>query len=314
MSKQLELSVLERELQQTPPNPVTLRQAEKSLRRILPGRIQITVDELRKQIYLLARQLSGSAVDQADLNKAIEILTSQLREGNATADEVDETTIRNAFRTIASNHVDIAQVALLRNQLSLPNYLSRVRSDFLIHESYRSFTIPIEFRKCTDNTSIAGIGEFKVDLSLEIPPSSSESFLRICADGKGMIDVTAQRSKATVCATIKPRINGSQGVHLRVKDISADQPCLKAALNTNLTGGNIDGILGRSRLVQNVVQRAVQKKLTDNDPALAKQIEMTVASRVEEEAYQLAYRINGLIRHGVWDRSTSRPKSKFRTI
>jgi hypothetical protein len=42
--------------------------------------------------------------------------------------------------------------------------------------------------------------------------------------------------------------------------------------------------------------------LAGNDPAVARQIERAIAPRVEEEAASLAYRINGLVQWGVWDR------------
>lgn len=302
LSKQLHLQELAQELGQANPNPDKLRKIEDSLRRILPGAIQKKVDELRMQIQLLARQLYCSAEDQSDLHKAIAVLKNYRRDGHSTTSSVNEYNIRNAFHTLADKHIDISHVALIRDHLSLPNYLSRVRSDFLIRESKSSFSIPIDFKTCADNTSIFGTGQFQVDLSLEIPSSYSESFLRICANGKGVINVSARRSKAQVCATIEPRISGSQGVHLRTKEIAADQPSLKASLKTDLIGVSLDGILGRSRLIQNVAKRVIQEKLTENDPILASQIEERVASRVEEEAYQLAYRVNGLIRHGVWDR------------
>lgn len=302
LSKELLLDELAQELKLESPNADKLRQIEGSLRRILPGHVQKTVDELRNRIRLLSRQISYAAEDRPDFHNALEVLTHYLRDTSSTLSEWEETKIRNAFHTLADQHIDIDRVALLRNHLSQPNYLSRVRSEFLIRESKQSFAIPIEFCKSIDNTTIAGDGNFQVHLALEIPPSHSDSFLRLHANGKGFINVTAQRTKAQVCATIEPKINGSQGVHLRVKDISADPPWVKAALQTNLTGVNIDGILGKSRIVQNVAKRAVQKKLSDNDTALAAQIEKTVASRVEEEAYQLAYKINGVIRHGVWDR------------
>lgn len=67
----------------------------------------------------------------------------------------------------------------------------------------------------------------------------------------------------------------------------------------------MDGLLGRCTLIEKIASQAVQKRLTANDTSLSEQIERTVRARVEDEGFELAYRVNGLIRHGLWDRIAS---------
>jgi hypothetical protein len=305
LTKELQLDELASELRSEHPNPSALRSVERALRRLLPGKVQRTVNELRTNTAALARQVSSTPLHLDEARRAIEVVNDHFRDAQLHRTIDGEIALRAAFSTLAELHPSAADIGALRGKLSLPNYSSLIKKDFLIRESKRSFSLPIHFQKCQDNTLITGDGKFQVNLSLELPPSIGENLLRIHALGTGQINASADRSKVHVKARISPEIKGIQGVHLRPSEISGDTPIVDARLNTNLTGLSMDGLIGHSRLIRNVASRAVQKGLSANDPLLSEQIERTVSERVEEEGYQLAYRINGLLRNSLWDRIAS---------
>jgi hypothetical protein len=202
-------------------------------------------------------------------------------------------------------HPSVEDLETLRKRLSFANYSSLIKKDFLTTLANRSFELPVHFREHQASTAIVGDGKFKVALSLGLPLSIGESRLVVFAKGTGQIDVSADRGRAHVRARIFPSIKGAQGLSIRADQVAGDSPHVAARLRTHLSSVQLDGLLGRCGLIERVAARAVQKKLSESDQSLADQIERSVQARVEEEGFDLAYRINGLLRLGVWDRIQS---------
>jgi hypothetical protein len=131
--------------------------------------------------------------------------------------------------------------------------------------------------------------------------SRGENLLLVHARGTGAIAATADRRRVHVRATAAPTLECTQEVHILPRTIEGDTPRVNAEFRTRLTGVGIDGLLGECRLARRVAGRAIQDALAANDPRVAATIEKEVGERVREEGIKLAYRVNGLLQHAMWD-------------
>ena len=305
LNRELQLPWLASELRYDLPDLQALKSIERSLHRILPGKAQRTNDELRHCVAKFARQLSLSQDGMDIANHSIAKIRDHFQNQQLRQTPTGEKELRTAFAELATRHPAPNDIDKLRKALSVANYSSLIKKEFLKTISQRSFELPVHFRECKDGTSIVGDGKFRVALSLELPPSIGENQMLVCATGTGHIEVAADRNCIHVCAHLTPRIQGQQSLHIRPFQITADSPNVAALLSTQLTRIKIDGLLGRLRLAQNLASRAIQRRLAENEKSVSDQIERTVRDRVEQEAFDLAYRINGLIQKGIWDRIQS---------
>jgi hypothetical protein len=305
LSQELQLARLSSELHQETPDLQSLKDIEKSLRRILPGKVQRTSDELRHSVAKLIKQLSLSPAEIDIAKQSIATIRLHFQNEQLRQTRTGERELRNAFAELSARHPSSRDIDALHKSLSFANYSSLIKKEFLTTLSQRSFELPVHFRDCKDGTSIVGEGKFKVALSLELPSSIGENQMLICATGTGQIGVAADRNRIHVCAQLTPQIQGQQSLHIRPSQIVADSPHVAAQLRTQVTQVKVNGLLGCLRITENVATRAIQSRLTANEKSVSDQIERKVQERVEEEAFDMAYRINGLIQHGIWDRIQS---------
>lgn len=302
LNNELQIDRLASELQKDLPDATFLNRMERSLRRILPGRVQRTTDELRAKVANLAKLLSLTPAGLDMARQSIATIRDHLQNEQLRQTRIGDSELRQAFVELVSRHPSVLDIATLGTSIAGANYSSLIKKEFLTSMSQRSFELPIHLRECKDGTSVGGDGKMHIALSLELPTSNGEIRMIVNATGTGKIDVSADRKRIHACAQLSTQIQGQQSLHIRPSQISGDSPVINAHLSTQLTQVKMDGLLGRLRLSEKVVSRAIQSRLEANDKSVSDQIERTVQKRVEDEGYDLAYRINGLIQHGVWDR------------
>ena len=301
---ELELDWLDAELARDPPAAAPLATLERTLRKILPGRAQEPLDRLRLHVGRLARLARRSEEGPAAADAARAALDLHLaapRGGSPVADG----DLRDALAALASVAADDAserEVRRLRERLSTANFSVLLARDYVQSISKRTFTQPVEFRETREGTALEGRGSVSVAISVRVPESAGENRLVVEALGTGRIDATADRRRVHVAARAVPRVTGSDTVRLTPRTVVVDPPQVAARFSTGVQAVQVGGLVGRCRLVQRIARRAAQEALSGNDPAVAREIERTVATRVEEEAAALAYRINGLLQWGVWER------------
>jgi hypothetical protein len=301
---ELELDWLAAELARDLPDSAPLASLERSLRKVLPGRAQEPLDRLRLQVGRLAR-LARQA-EEGPAATAAARATLDLHLGSPRgASPVTDDDLRGAFAAVAAVAADEAsesELRALRQRLSAPNVSVLLARDYVQSISKRTFTQPVEFQELAEGTAIKGRGEVSVAISVRVPESAGENRLVVEAIGTGRIDATADRRRVHVAARAVPQVTGSDTVRLTPRRVVVEPPQVAARFSTRVQDVQVAGLIGRCRLVQRIARGAAQEALSGNDPAVARQIERTVATRVEEEAAVLASRINGLLQWAVWER------------
>jgi hypothetical protein len=301
---ELELDWAAAEIARDPPDVSALERLERSLRRILPGRAQESLDRLRGRVGRLAGLARRTEQGMAEALAARAALETHLGHPSGASPVTDEA-VRAAFAALASVVADEPgerELRRLRERLSSANFSVLLKREFVAAIARREFTQPVEFHERQAGTAIAGTGHVRVAISASVPESRGENRLVVHAEGDGRIAATADRRRVHVAATAVPRVSGSDTVRLTPMRVVVEPPAVAARFTTRVSGLKVDGLVGRCRIVQGIARRAAQETLAGNDPAVASRIERTVAERVEEEATTLATKLNGLLQWGVWDR------------
>jgi len=301
---ELELDWLDAELARHPPEAGPLASLERTLRTVLPGRAQELVDRLRLHVgrlARLARRVEEGPAAAVAARATLDLHLAAPRGGSPVADG----DLRHAFAAlaaVAADDVSEREVRRLRERLSAPNVSVLLARDYVQSISQRTFTQPVEFQEQREGTALKGRGSVSVVISVRVPESVGENRLVVEALGTGRIDATADRRRVNVAARAVPQLTGSDIVRLTPRAVVVESPQVAARFTTRVQAVQVGGLVGRCRLVRRIARRAAQEALAANDPAVAREIERTVATRVEEEAAVLAFRINGLLQWGVWER------------
>ena len=301
---ELELDWVEAEIARDPPDASALERLERSLRRILPGRAQESLDRLRVRVGRLARSARRAEQGPAPVLAARAALETHLGHPPGASPVTDEEVCAAfaALAAVAADEPSEAELRRLRERLSSANLSVLLKREFVAAIARREFSQPVEFRERQAGTAIAGTGHVSVAISASVPESRGENLLVVHAVGDGRIAATADRRRVHVAATAAPHVSGSDTVRLTPTRVVVEPPAVVARFTTRVSGLKVDGLVGRCRIVQGIARRSAQEALAGNDPAVASRIERTVAERVEEEATALATKINGLLQWGVWDR------------
>lgn len=297
LAEELGLDVLTAELARPASDPAVLERCEKRLRRVLAGGIQAPVNRLRTSVGRLARQVRMATTGAEAARESIRVLALA-----ASAEHGDDEAVRRAFHTLAAYSPARDDLARLRRQLSLPNGSTTVSAAFVAAVSRKSFDQPVHFQTDRDGTRITGRGNVTVSLHATAPPSATANRLTLHAGGAGSIEASADRRRVHVRAAASPTIAGSIDVDLRADRIAAASPSVHADFRTQLQGLRIDGLLGRCGLVRRIASDAIGRALSSGDATVARKIESELAKRIDEEAHELAYRINGLLHQALWER------------
>lgn len=302
LAPELQLDRLAAALDAATPDPAALDDIERSLRRSVAGDAGKLVDRLRTAVARFARlaRLATAPLDEG--RQSLDTLVRHLADPGLRTAARGEGELRDAFAALAALVPDEQVMASLRRRLSVPNMAVFVGHGFVESASRRQFTVPVAARERREGTLISGTGAVRVDLSATLPLAEGASVVRMHASGTGRIDATADRRRAHVRARATPDVTGVDDVRILWDRVVGGEPAVEARFHTRLTGVRIDGLVGRCRLVQRIAGRAIQDRLAANDPAVSRRIEGEVGARVKEESLDLAYRINGMLKWGVWDR------------
>jgi hypothetical protein len=301
---ELELDWLAAELARDPPESAPLASLERTLRKILPGRAREPLDRLRQQVgrlARLARRVEEGPAAAAAARAVLDLHLGSQRGASAVADD-DLRSGFAALAAVAADDVTASELRALRDRLSSPNVSVLLKRDYVQSISKRTFTQPVAFQETREGTAIKGRGEVSVAISVRVPESAGENRLVVEALGTGRIDATADGRRVHVAARAVPQVTGSDTVRLTPRTVVVEPPQVAARFSTRVQSVQVAGLVGRCRLVQRIARRAAQEALSGNDPAVARDIERTVATRVEDESAALATRINGLLQWGVWER------------
>jgi hypothetical protein len=305
LRKEWELDAIGESLQQAPLDWRTLQAQEASLRRFAPGSLQAELDHLRASLRRLTR-LENLAVQTPEV---VEQQLEQLMRYAALPTEKilpgEEREIRALFETVCSALPDEADIQRLHRQLSRPNSYLWIDRDTVLKATPTSFSIPIRFATCEQGASIVASGTLHAKLSFSFPPRGDEIALRACIEGNGCVDVRGDRNRLHVQTQLLPRIVAAETARLRSTGIQADSPQVHVDIRSQATRVNLDGLLGKLRLVENLAGRVVTRLLKENEPKISKQLEEAIQKRADEEVQDGIYRIQSLLKSGVWDRVES---------
>lgn len=299
---ELELDELAAELQRDDPDDAALRRIERSLRRILPGAVQHSVNALRNSVTRLARlnRLTGKNLENGD--RALATIEAHLRDEGLRSSRDGESELREAYAIVSDLLPSSAAVETLQCRLSTANYTTFLSRDFVSAIARQHFDQPVHLRSYQQGALISANGAIRITLSATAPESDGENRLLLHAVGTGHIDATADRRRIHVRAAASPSVDGSQLLRILPTRVNPADPTVTVGFHTRLSGVSLDGPLGGCRLAKRLAGRAIQDRLTESDRTVAQTIETSVRDRVREEGISLAYRVNGLLNYAVWDR------------
>ncbi len=302
LDDELALDRLDAELQRDRPDEAELRRIERSLFRILPGKIQASVNDLRVSVARLARmvRLTGGNVEAA--KKALITIEMHLHDDRLRSSRDGESAVRQAYAQVADLLPSAAVVETIQRRLSTANSTSFLSGEFVTAISRQHFDQPVNFRERRQGATIAGRGDIRVTLSATAPESDGENRLLLHAVGAGHVAASADQRRIHVRAGASPSVDGVQPLRILPSRVVADAPAVTADFHTRLSGICLDGWLGQCGLARRVAGHAIQDRLIVNDRIVAHAIEKSVGERVREEGLRLAYRVNGLLQYAAWDR------------
>jgi hypothetical protein len=305
LRKEWELDAIGEVLQQAPLDWQTLQAREGSLRRFAPGSLQSELDRLRAALRRLSRLENLAGQTPAVVGQQLAQLRHYAAIPAETLSASEEREIRTLYAAVCSALPDEADIQRLHRQLSRPNSYLWIDRETILKATQTSFSVPIQFATCEQGASITASGTLQARLSFSLPPRGDEIALRACIEGHGCVDVRGDRNRLHVQTQLLPRIVAAETAHLRPTGIHADSPQVHIDIRSQATRVNLDGLLGRLRLVENLAGRVVTRLLKENEPKISKQLEETIQKRADEEVQDGTYRIQALLKSGVWDRVES---------
>ena len=302
LDAELELDLLAAELQRDDPDDAALRRIERSLRRILPGAVQQSVNALRASVTRLARMNRLKDKNLEIGERALATIEAHLRDEGLRSSRDRESELREAYALVSDLLPSSAAVETLQRRLSTANYTTFLSRDFVSAIARQHFDQPVHVRSYQQGALVSANGAIRITLSATAPESDGENRLLLHAVGAGHIDATADRRRIHVRAGASPSVDGTQLLRILATRVTPADPTVTVGFHTRLSGVSLDGLLGACRLAKRVAGRVIQERLTESDRTVAQTIETSVRDRVREEGLSLAYRVNGLLNYAVWDR------------
>jgi hypothetical protein len=302
LREELEIDRITTEIVKEPLEPAVLGDIERLLGRRVSGNLQPSLDRLRIRISDLRRRVAATPERVESLATDFDTLERHLRDPALRSTAQGELELRHAFSQIEGIHPESTDVAALRRQLSFPNVLTRVQREFVAKESEGFMVLPIDHRSLQNQIEIQAHGTLRVDYSVDLPESQGEHLVLVRVSSQGGIAASADRRRLHLRASLTPSIRGLQPIRIRAREIVGDAPSVQADIGMRLNSARLEGHLGRLPIVERAISKVVRSELEKNQSVLARQIEREVRERVEEEGFKIAYRINSLLQHRVWER------------
>lgn len=279
-----------------------LQLSSDALRRLIPGTLQRQFHQLDEQLSLLIKLLQSTESAMPIGHDTLTVLRKHATQPSLRSRPEGALELRKAFAQIANIHPDTEAIHKLQNLLSQANTITLIRRRFVDRESRGSFLIPVDQANTSDGTQIRASGKLQVNYSAELPNSPNECSLLLNVGGSGELVSRAVRNNISIVASVRPSLTGSQSLRIKPTEIQGDAPKIHASLQTKVLDANVNCLLGRLPIVERLLSRIVQRKLDENSPKLGERVESEISKKAEEVGYQLAYRINDLLRHKIWDR------------
>ena len=123
--------------------------------------------------------------------------------------------------------------------------------------------------------------------------------------GKGLFNATANRHPATVQVELNAHAYGRQPIEIEPWQIVKKRSSVQVDINSHLRDVQLTGHLDRVRFLRNLLGRAIENKLAEQDKTLSANVENEISKRAEEEGYKLASKINRLLTQSLWARLES---------
>lgn len=296
------LSPLSAQLKENSPDITLLQRSSTALRKVSPGKLKAKFHQLDENLSQLITLLQSTESAMPSGRETLAVLRKHAIDPALRFEANGASELRHAFAQIANIHPNVEAVHNLQNLLSHANTLTLIRRRFIEEQSQGSFVVPVDQTATLDGTQIHAKGKVKVTYRAELPYSTNDCTLLLHVGGSGQIVTRAERNKISIAAAIHPRVTGSQPLHIQPTEIHGNTPTIHASLQTQVLDAQVDCPLGKLPLIERLLSRVVQRKLDENAPTLAKRVETDIREKAEEVGYQLAYRINDLLSHKIWDR------------
>lgn len=306
LSLDLELPQLVDLLNSPAPDPQILETYERKLRRVVSGPDQLLIDDLRERIGEVRRLSAATDESVKDARQALDHLAT-LRsptESRLITGEEDKR-IRQSFETLQDSNLSPTLLASLQRTLSHPNVIIRVRKEAAKRESIVPFSIPVNADTCRDRTRVVASGTLHFETSACFPENWSSIPILAEVSGGGDIRADVSRSSSRISAIIHATGIGTQSLTLTPRAVERSEPEVRVRLSSQLQSIQLAGLLGRSHLARGVVSRIAQRKLAEQDPTLARQIEDKAGDKASEEGLKLANKVNSMLTSNFWSRLES---------
>jgi len=291
LSDALQLDALTMELERPHGDPLLRERVLSALRVKRPGELTALLDSLRTawEDWTALRTL-----DEASLASA---RSSAQRLGDwdpALPMSLEtEQALRADFAVLAKTRRGVPQLAEFRAVASQPNQRVVVSAQYLQQIAGRKFSVPIDVRQRRDGTRVTATGTLPISTRLQLPENLQSATLRLLVEAEGPVALAAHKDRIHLCAKSQLCLDGVQDYVLTANGVQHDDPRLKLASRTRLTGVNADLRLGE-RLAERFIARAAAKRLPEADRRATAAAKPMIAARVNDECDDIALRINGL--------------------
>lgn len=299
----LGLASLELLLQNPTLDEDKLRNFEERLRLITPGPHQAALNQLQAQVSECRRLFATNAETLAKARDGITTLRSNCNENFHSQGNPKEITA--AFASLYTVAIDPHSLRRLQTAISIPNVQTQYRTRSLEKLGHRNFQFPIQSATCSDQTTIQTEGTAVVSMLPRFSPSSQSIPLSIQVEGRGDLNAIATRSSARVSANLTTAVQGIQSIELHPFSVDRQSPWIDAQVTSQLEAVHLEGHIGRSRLIRNIVGRVIERKLTEQEPQLSRKLEQAISQRAAEEGEKLAFKIDRLLSQSIWARLES---------
>lgn len=306
LARDLQLPELVEQLRSETPDYALVNEYEQRLRRVVPGPDQSILDHLKSHVSELRRLASAtdSSIRRADacIDRLLELHSHP---GIVNLSEQEREEIATCFSVLHDTNLSPEVLSTIQQRLSHPNLIVRIRKSLVDNEKIPPFRIPVHLETTADRSHITLDGSLLFNTKVRLPESTTRIPVLIDVAGSGDVDARITRPSLQIGICLHLNAFGTQGFDIHPKDIARGDPKIHAQLNSQLRFIEMGGVLGRSHLVRNMLSRLGQRKLSEQDPMIARQAEAGASEKATEAGSRLVNKINSLLMENVWKRLES---------
>lgn len=206
----------------------------------------------------------------------------------------DDQEVRLAFRRLAQLHRADDLLGEYRAKHSHANYRTALTTDYIEAESAKQFTLPVDVRHAAGGFQIGVNGTAVAVATAEVVPNPERAEVRVDVKSTGRFTVTGRKGRMNLQAANTQTMTSSQTLYLTPAGVESPGPVVRDCSRTMLS---CLSVCLRSRLIARVVEtiasRIAAEKLAEQDPIVANKVEGHVREKINDEGFDIAYRING---------------------